>query len=90
MGGISKVSQEKLIFNNKEDRLMRIAMFSWESMHSINIGGVGNHVTELSAGLERKGHEVHVFTRQGQGQTHYELIQGVHYHRCPFQLNSNS
>ncbi|MGA1825314.1 MAG: glycogen/starch synthase, partial [bacterium] len=37
---------------------MRIAMFSWESMHSINIGGVGNHVTELAAGLERKGHEV--------------------------------
>ncbi|MGA1870407.1 MAG: glycosyltransferase family 4 protein [bacterium] len=68
---------------------MRIAMFSWESMHSINIGGVGNHVTELSAGLERKGHEVHVFTRMGEGQSHYQRIDGVHYHRCPFELNAN-
>ena len=68
---------------------MRIGMFSWESMHSINIGGVGNHVTELGASLERSGNEVHVFTRMGEGQSKYQCIDGVHYHRCPFQLNSN-
>jgi glycosyltransferase involved in cell wall biosynthesis len=68
---------------------MRIAMLSWESLHSIPVGGVGVHVTELAAALERKGHEVHVFTRMGHGQGEYELIHGVHYHRCPFQLSRN-
>jgi glycosyltransferase involved in cell wall biosynthesis len=55
-------------------------MFSWESLHSIAVGGVGVHITELAAALERKGHEVHVFTRMGQGQSHYVRIDGVHYH----------
>ena len=68
---------------------MRIAMLSWESLHSIPVGGVGVHVTELAAALERKGHEVHVYTRMGHGQREYELIEGVHYHRCPFAWNGN-
>lgn len=68
---------------------MRIAMLSWESLHSIPIGGVGVHVTELAAALDRKGHEVHVFTRMGPGQSHYARIDGVHYHRCPFDLHPN-
>jgi glycosyltransferase involved in cell wall biosynthesis len=50
---------------------------------------VGVHVTELAAALQRRGHEVHVFTRQGRGQAHYDLIDGVHYHRCAFALHSN-
>jgi glycosyltransferase involved in cell wall biosynthesis len=66
---------------------MRIALLSWESLHSIAVGGVAAHVTELAAALERKGHEVHVFTRMDQGQRHYVRIDGVHYHRCPFSLN---
>jgi glycosyltransferase involved in cell wall biosynthesis len=68
---------------------MRIAMLSWESLHSIPVGGVGVHVTELAAALERKGHEVHVFTRMGPGQRDYDRIDGVHYHRCGFRLNGN-
>jgi len=56
-------------------------------LHSITVGGVGGQVTELAAALERKGHEVHVFTRMGPGQRWYERIDGVHYHRCPFNLN---
>jgi glycosyltransferase involved in cell wall biosynthesis len=68
---------------------MKIALLSWESLHSIPVGGVAAHVTELGAALERKGHEVHVFTRMGPGQFQYERIHGVHYHRCPFQLNGN-
>jgi glycosyltransferase involved in cell wall biosynthesis len=68
---------------------MKIALFSWETLHSISVGGVGNHVTELAATLERKGHEVHVFTRIGSGQQQYEVIHGVHYHRCPFKLHRN-
>jgi glycogen synthase len=68
---------------------MRIALFSWETLHSIAVGGVGVHVTELAAALQRREHEVHVFTRLGQGQTRYEAIHGVHYHRCPFELRPN-
>ena len=68
---------------------MRIALLSWESLHSIAVGGVAVHVTELAAGLERRGHEVHVFTRQGQSQPGYDFIDGVHYHRCPFALTTN-
>jgi glycosyltransferase involved in cell wall biosynthesis len=64
-------------------------MLSWECLHSICVGGVGVHVTELAAALERKGHEVHVFTRMGPGQSHYARIDGVHHHRCPFDLHPN-
>jgi glycosyltransferase involved in cell wall biosynthesis len=64
-------------------------MLVWESLHSIPVGGVAAHVTELAAALERKGNEVHVFTRMGPGQSHYQLIHGVHYHRCPFELHSD-
>ncbi|MCE5326771.1 MAG: glycosyltransferase family 4 protein [Planctomycetaceae bacterium] len=65
---------------------MRIAIFSWESLHSIVVGGVAVHVTELAAALQRRGNEVHVFARLGQGQTTYQQIHGVHYHRCPIDL----
>ncbi len=64
---------------------MRVALFSWESNHSVLVGGIGVHVSELASALERKGHEVHVFTRMGRpDHAHYECIHGVHYHRCPF------
>lgn len=64
---------------------MRIALFSWEAVYSVYVGGVAFHVTELACALQRKGHEVHVFTRMGQhDHSKYECIHGVHYHRCPF------
>lgn len=68
---------------------MRIALLSWESLHSIAVGGVAVHVTELAAALDRRGHEIHIFTRQGQSQPGYDFIDGVHYHRCPFALSTN-
>src|SRR6516162_1606367 len=68
---------------------MRIALFSWETLHSIPVGGVAVHVTELAAALERRKHEVHVFTRPGHNQPQYDCVHGVHYHRCPFPLNAN-
>jgi glycosyltransferase involved in cell wall biosynthesis len=68
---------------------VRIALFSWETLHSIAVGGVGVHVTELAAALQRRRHEVHVFTRLAPGQSPYDLIHGVHYHRCGFALNPN-
>lgn len=67
---------------------MRLALLSWESLHSIAVGGVANHVTELAAALQRLGkHEIHVFVRTGANQPPYEVIYGVHYHRCPMDLN---
>src|ERR1700676_1733010 len=68
---------------------MRIALFTWESLHSIAVGGVAVHVTELAAGLQRRGHEVHVFTRKGEGAPNSDLIHDVPYHRCGFQLDGN-
>jgi glycosyltransferase involved in cell wall biosynthesis len=68
---------------------VRIALFAWETLHSIPVGGVGVHVTELAAALQRRGHGVHVFTRPGPGQRDYDNVDGVHYHRCPFPLNPN-
>lgn len=62
-------------------------MLSWESLHSIAVGGGAAHVTELAAALGRRGHDVHVFTRRGSGQPPYSRIDGVHYHRCPFDLD---
>lgn len=63
---------------------MRVAMFSWETLHSIPVGGVAAHVSELADGLSQRGHDVHVFTRRGPGQGRYDCVDGVHYHRCPF------
>jgi glycosyltransferase involved in cell wall biosynthesis len=68
---------------------MRIAMFTWESLHSSPVGGVATHVTELAAGLERRGHEVHVFTRPGYGTGGTSKIDGVWYHYCPHALHAN-
>lgn len=68
---------------------MRVGMFSSESLHSITTGGLGVHVTELAAGLERRGHEMHVITRRSEGQNDYDLIDGVHYHRIDHGLSEN-
>jgi glycosyltransferase involved in cell wall biosynthesis len=66
---------------------MRIALLGWESLHSIPVGGVGVHVSELASALERRSHDVHVFTRMACGQVPLEQIDGVWYHRCPFDLH---
>jgi glycosyltransferase involved in cell wall biosynthesis len=62
---------------------MRVAMFSWETLHSVAVGGVAAHVTELAAALARRGDEVHVFTRPGFGAGSVRQIDGVWYHYCP-------
>lgn len=67
----------------------KVAMFAWESLHTIAVGGVAPHLTELAAGLERRGHEVHVYVRTGANQEAYEQIDGVHVHRIAFELSSD-
>jgi glycosyltransferase involved in cell wall biosynthesis len=68
---------------------MRVAFFCWESLHSLTLGGLGVHATELAAGLERRGHEIHVITRRGPGQGTYDRIDGVHYHRVDHGISDN-
>ena len=69
---------------------MKIAFFSWEAIHSVFVGGIGSHVTELACAPERKGHEVHVFTRMARpNHSRYECVHGVHYHRCAYVGNSD-
>jgi len=64
---------------------MRIAMLSWETRHSIAVGGIACHVSELAKALAAKGHDVHVFTRIGPDQSDYAFIDGVHYYRCAYK-----
>lgn len=62
---------------------MRIAFLAWETLHSIRVGGMSTHVSEVAAALARSGHGVHVFTRRGAvGQLIREEIDHVTYHRC--------
>lgn len=63
---------------------MRIAILSWEAIHSVAVGGVAVHVSELAAVLARKGHQVHIFTRRMPNQRGHDCIDGVHYHRCTY------
>lgn len=70
-------------------RSLKVAMFAWESLHTHAVGGVAPHVTELAAGLARLGHEVHVFVRAVTALAQHSVHYGVHYHECPFQLNSD-
>jgi glycosyltransferase involved in cell wall biosynthesis len=66
---------------------VKIAFFAWESLHTVAVGAVASHVTELAAAMERRGHEVHVFARIGEGQRLYDVVDGVHYHRVPIDLD---
>ncbi|MBP8302806.1 MAG: glycosyltransferase family 4 protein [Phycisphaerae bacterium] len=68
---------------------MRVAILSWESLHSVAVGGVAVHVTELAAALAEKGHQVHVFTRRMPGQRCHDLIADVHYHRCAYPAHQD-
>eukprot|EP00802_Teleaulax_amphioxeia_P010088 Tamp_10113.p1 GENE.Tamp_10113~~Tamp_10113.p1 ORF type:complete len:469 (-),score=121.28 Tamp_10113:675-1937(-) len=70
------------------DGHMKIAMCSWESLHTIGVGGVAPHVTELAAGLQRRGHEVHIYTRAKEHGKH-EVVDGVHVHSVPIDLDSD-
>jgi glycosyltransferase involved in cell wall biosynthesis len=68
---------------------MTIALCAWESLHSIAVGGVAPHVTELAAGLVRRGHEVHLFTRANEVGGSHMVVDGVHVHLVPFDLASD-
>jgi glycogen synthase len=68
---------------------MKIALLAWESLHSIAVGGVAAHTSELAAVMASKGHQVHLFTRRMPNQSAHELADGVHYHRCFYTPSNN-
>ena len=69
---------------------LKIALCAWESLFSVAVGGVAPHVTELARGLSRLGHEAHLYVRMGStNQKYYEIIDGVHVHRVPIELDSD-
>ena len=63
---------------------MRVALFSWESLRSVAVGGVAAHVSELARHLVAQGHDAHVFTRSAGGRAADEKSDGVRYHHCAF------
>ena len=48
----SEISEHR---RGTENLNMRIALLRWESLHSVAVGGMAVHVTELAAALERRG-----------------------------------
>lgn len=68
---------------------MKVAILAWESMHSILVGGLGAVVSQYAEALSELGHDVHLFTRWGDGQSESECINGVWYHRCKFDPGTN-
>lgn len=68
---------------------MKIAFLAWESLHSVRVGGLAIVATRLAEETAKRGHEVHLFTRAAEGQTDYEYINGVHYHRVKFDPGQN-
>lgn len=68
---------------------MRIAVLAWESAHSIMMGGLAVVVSRQAEALAKLGHDVHLFTRWGEGQSDSEYINGHYYHRCKFDQGQN-
>ena len=63
---------------------MRIAIVAWESLYTIQIGGLAVAVTKLAENLADAGHEVYFFTRRAHGQPQYMKINDVNYHTVAF------
>ncbi len=61
---------------------MKIAMFAWEALEGVSVGGGAVYASRLAAALARQGHFVRLFTRQGSGQAMDEVAGQVRVRRC--------
>ena len=68
---------------------MNIAMFAWESLEGLSVGGGAVYASKLARALARAGHRVRLFTRLGPGQSMDEAAAGVHVRRCPWDRKRN-
>jgi glycosyltransferase involved in cell wall biosynthesis len=51
----------------------------------VAVGGVAAHVSALATHLAQQGHQVHLFTRAGNGHSADEVVDGICYHFCSFR-----
>jgi glycogen(starch) synthase len=70
--------------------IFKVAMLSWESLYTIQVGGIAVAATMLAEELTKAGHEVYFFTRRAPGQPQYMTINRVHYNTCIFDPGHNS
>ncbi|MDR1520112.1 MAG: glycosyltransferase family 4 protein [Planctomycetota bacterium] len=61
---------------------MNIAMFAWEALEGITVGGGALYASRLAAALAKAGHRVRLFTRRGNGQAMEGAVNGVMIRRC--------
>lgn len=67
---------------------MRILMLSWE-FPPRSVGGLSQHVYDLSTALVRNGDEVHVLTCSAPGAAAQEVAKGVNVYRVnPYDLST--
>jgi len=59
---------------------VKTLIFSWEYPPNM-VGGLGQHVYDLSRFLARKGLAIHVITPRVKGTPDYEIDRGVYIHR---------
>lgn len=59
---------------------MKVLLFSWEYPPHM-VGGLGQHVYDLSRFLVRQGVEVHIITPRVESHPDYQQENGVHIHR---------
>lgn len=61
---------------------MNIAMFAWEALEGLSVGGGAVYASRLAGALSKAGHRVRLFTRLGPGQSMDEVVDGVYVRRC--------
>ncbi|MDD3654424.1 MAG: glycosyltransferase family 4 protein [Desulfotomaculaceae bacterium] len=67
---------------------MRVLMLSWEYPPK-SVGGLAQHVYDLTNALVDSGIDVHLITSGGQGAPAYEKVNGVKVYRVdPYQVSS--
>ncbi|WP_034629028.1 glycosyltransferase family 4 protein [Desulfotruncus alcoholivorax] len=67
---------------------MRVAMFSWEFPPK-KVGGLAQHVYDLTRDLACQGMEIHLFTLGEPGLPEYERVNGIFVYRViPYNVSS--
>ncbi|MEW6726204.1 glycosyltransferase family 4 protein [Desulforudis sp. 1088] len=67
---------------------MRVLMLSWEYPPK-SVGGLAQHVYDLTSAMARQGVEVHLITCAAAGAPRYETVNGVNVYRVhPYQVST--
>ncbi|AEF94568.1 glycosyl transferase group 1 [Desulfotomaculum nigrificans CO-1-SRB] len=67
---------------------LRVVVFSWE-YPPISVGGLAQHVFDLTQAMAKQGDDIHVITRGNGSIPDFENVQGVKVYRVnPFKVSS--